>query len=54
MKSVFLSNIHYAFAQTDGDMLKQAKKEIETLEQEIEKLQDQIEFLYQEMAGEDL
>jgi hypothetical protein len=42
MKSVFLSNIHYAYAQTDGtykfpnsqegDMLKQAKKEIEILQ----------------------
>ena len=41
MKSVFLSNLHYFFAQTDGtykfpssaegDLLKQAKKEIESL-----------------------
>jgi len=42
MKSILLSNIHHAYAQTDGthkfpnsqegDMLKQAKKEIETLQ----------------------
>ena len=41
-KSVFLENIHYFFAQTDGtynfpnssvgDLLKQAKKEIEQLQ----------------------
>ena len=41
MNSIFLSNIHHAYAQTDGtykfpnsqegDMLKQAKKEIEYL-----------------------
>lgn len=43
-KSIFLSNLHYFFAQTDGtykypdgaigDLLKQAKKEIEQLLQE--------------------
>jgi hypothetical protein len=42
MKSILLSNIHHAYAQTDGthkfpnsqegDMLKQAKKEIEYLQ----------------------
>ena len=42
MNSIFLSNIHHAYAQTDGtykfpnsqegDMLKQAKKEIEELQ----------------------
>lgn len=42
MKSIFLSNIHHAYAQTDGtykfpnsregDMLKQAKKEIVILQ----------------------
>ena len=48
MKSVFLSNLHYFCAQTDGtykfpnsaegDLLKQAKKEIEALENENSKL----------------
>jgi hypothetical protein len=43
--SIFLSNIHHAYAQTDGtyafpnsnegDMLKQAKKEIEALQREL-------------------
>jgi len=46
MKSVFLANLHHAYAQTDGsyvfpnsregDMLKQAKREIETLGAELE------------------
>jgi hypothetical protein len=43
--SVFLQNLHHAYAQTDGtyaypnsnegDMLKQAKKEIEALQKEL-------------------
>ncbi len=46
MKSVFLSHIHHAYAQTDGtysfpnsregDMLKQAKREVESLATELE------------------
>lgn len=46
MKSVFLSNLHHAYAQTDGsyafpnsregDMLKTAKHEIEALHAELE------------------
>ena len=45
MKSLFLSNLHHAYAQTngtyafpnsrEGDMLKQAKKEIEMLHEEL-------------------
>jgi hypothetical protein len=53
MKSVFLSNLHYFCAQTDGtykfpnsaegDLLKQAKKEIEDLEKENAELRDTLE-----------
>ena len=49
--SVFLSNLHHAYAQTDGtyafpnslegDLLKQAKKEIEDLRSEKENEDDQ-------------
>ena len=52
-KSVFLSNIHHAFAQTDGtysfpnsllgDLIKTAKREIETLEKENQKLRKSLE-----------
>lgn len=45
-ESVFLSNIHHAYAQTDGtykfpnsfegDLISQAKYEIEMLQQELE------------------
>jgi hypothetical protein len=48
MKSVFLSNLHYFYAKTDGtyafpnsnegDLLKTAKKEIEEYEKEIARL----------------
>ena len=47
-KSIFLSNVHHAFAQTDGtyaypnsregDMLKQAKHELSAAADEIERL----------------
>lgn len=53
MKSVFLSNLHYFCAQTDGtykfpnsaegDLLKQAKKEIEALETENAELKKRVE-----------
>lgn len=46
MKSIFLSNLHHAYAQTDGtyafpnsregDMLKTAKREIEALHAELD------------------
>ena len=46
-KSVFLANLHYAYAQTDGtykfpnnmegDMLKQAKREIEQMRLKIKR-----------------
>lgn len=46
MKSVFLANLHHAYAQTDGsyafpnsregDMLKTAKREIEALHAELD------------------
>lgn len=48
MKTVFLSNIHHAYAQTDGtyafpnsregDMLKQAKREIENMVDSLEEI----------------
>jgi hypothetical protein len=50
MKSPFLSNLHHAYAQTDGtyafpnsregDMLKTAKREIERLHAELVELED--------------
>lgn len=50
MKSLFLSNLHYFCAQTDGtykfpnsaegDLLKQAKQEIEALEKENAELKE--------------
>ena len=51
VKSIFLEHLHHAYAQTDGtywfpnsregDMLKQAKKEIEELEAEVKELVDE-------------
>lgn len=53
MKSLYLSNLHYFCAQTDGtykfpnsaegDLLKQAKKEIEALEAENARLQMELD-----------
>ena len=50
MNSVFLENLHHAYAQTDGtyafpnsregDMLKQAKREIESLTTQLEAAQN--------------
>lgn len=52
-KRVFLTNLHYFFAQTDGtyaypngaigDLLKQAKEEIEALEKTESSLKSQLE-----------
>lgn len=63
MKSVFLSNLHYFCAQTDGtykfpnsaegDLLKQAKKEIEALENENAELKRYVEYV-ERYADEDV
>lgn len=63
MKFVFLSNLHYFYAQTDGtykfpnsaegDLLKQAKKEIETLEKENASLKRYVEYV-ERYADEDV
>ena len=61
--SVFLSNLHYFYAQTDGtyripktpdgQLLKRAKKEIESLMQENSKIKNELNDLLLEMEGVD-
>jgi hypothetical protein len=60
MKSVFLSNLHHMCAQTDGtyrypnsregDMLKQAKKEIEDLTNDNTCLQEKYNITFQALC----